>query len=91
MHIFNQVFILSKGNEILLNLHELHDDTNNIHEQKYFLTKQSYDFSKKRKQVCSIYVVTFECNNCNYPSQHREHEHNDSRLVIGKLVASKML
>lgn len=62
MHIFNQVFILSKGNEILLNLHELHDDTNNIHEQKYFLTKQSYDFSKKRKQVCSIYVVTFESN-----------------------------
>jgi hypothetical protein len=35
MEIFNQVFTLKSSNEILLKLHELHDSTSNVREQKY--------------------------------------------------------
>jgi hypothetical protein len=35
MDMFNQVFTFKTTNEIWLKLHELHDDTSNIHEQKH--------------------------------------------------------
>jgi hypothetical protein len=34
MYIFNQVFTLKTANEIWLKLHELHDGTSNVSEQK---------------------------------------------------------
>jgi hypothetical protein len=34
MEIFNHVFIMKTANEIWLKLHELHDDTSNVREQK---------------------------------------------------------
>jgi tRNA G18 (ribose-2'-O)-methylase SpoU len=37
MEIFNQVFTLKTSNEIWLKLHELHDDTSNVREQKHCL------------------------------------------------------
>lgn len=40
---FNQVFTISKVNEIWFKLHELHDDTSNVCEKKDYLAKQSYD------------------------------------------------
>ena len=43
MNIFNQVFTLSKENKILLELHELHGGSSNVHEQKHFLAKNNYD------------------------------------------------
>jgi hypothetical protein len=39
MDIFNQVFTLETTNEIWLKLHELHDSTSNVHEQKLCLVK----------------------------------------------------
>jgi hypothetical protein len=54
---FNQVFVLSK-NEILLNLHELHGDTNNIHEQNYCLNKQSYDFFQIKENKFFRYMYS---------------------------------
>jgi len=39
MEIFNQVFTLKSANEIWLKLHEHHDGTSNVHEQKHFLAK----------------------------------------------------
>jgi hypothetical protein len=39
MDIFNQVFTLETANEIWLKLHELHDSTSNVHEQKLCLVK----------------------------------------------------
>jgi hypothetical protein len=44
MYIFNQVFTLKTANEIWLKLHELHDGTSNVHEQKhckYFAMKDN--------------------------------------------------
>jgi hypothetical protein len=34
---FNQVFTLTTANKIWLKLHELHDGTSNVHEQKHCL------------------------------------------------------
>jgi hypothetical protein len=44
--IFNHVFTLKSANKIWLILHELHDGTSNVREQKYCLTKQTYDSLK---------------------------------------------
>jgi hypothetical protein len=43
MDIFNQVFILKIANEIWLKLHELHDGTSNVHEQKHCLVLNEYN------------------------------------------------
>jgi hypothetical protein len=40
------VFTLKSSNEILLKLHELHDSTSNVREQKYWLPKQTNDSFK---------------------------------------------
>ena len=37
MDIFNQVFTFKSANEIWLKLHELHDGTSNVREQKHYL------------------------------------------------------
>jgi hypothetical protein len=37
MYIVNQIFILKTANKIWLKLHELHDDTSNVYEQKHYL------------------------------------------------------
>jgi hypothetical protein len=43
MDIFNQVFTLKTANEIWVKLHELHDGTSNVHEQKYCLVLNEYN------------------------------------------------
>jgi hypothetical protein len=43
MNIFNQVFTLKTANEIWLNLHELHDGTSNVREQKHCLVLNEYN------------------------------------------------
>jgi hypothetical protein len=43
MDIFNQVFTLKTNNEIWLKLHELHDYTSNVHEQKHCLVLNEYN------------------------------------------------
>jgi hypothetical protein len=43
MEIFNQVFTLKTANEISLKLHELHDGTSNVCEQKYCLVLNEYN------------------------------------------------
>jgi hypothetical protein len=43
MDIFNQVFTLKTTNEIWLKLHELHDDTFNVREQKHCLVLNEYN------------------------------------------------
>jgi hypothetical protein len=40
---FNQFFTLKTANEIWLKLHELHDDTSNVREQKYCLVLNDYN------------------------------------------------
>jgi hypothetical protein len=40
--IVNQIFILNTSNEIWLKLHELHDGTSNVREQKYCLDLNDY-------------------------------------------------
>jgi hypothetical protein len=44
MGIFNQVFTLKTTNEIWLKLHELHDNTSNVREQKHYLVLYEYNF-----------------------------------------------
>jgi hypothetical protein len=44
MDIFNQVFTLKSANEIWLKLHELHDDTSNVREQKHCLVLNEYNY-----------------------------------------------
>jgi len=43
MDIFNQVFTLRTANEIWLKLHELHDGTSNVREQKHCLVLNEYN------------------------------------------------
>jgi hypothetical protein len=52
MEIFNQVFTLKTANEIWLKLHELHDDTTNVCEQKYCLVLNDYNsFAMKDNEL----------------------------------------
>jgi hypothetical protein len=52
MEIFNQVFTLKISNEIWLKLHELHDDTSNVREQKHCLVLNDYNsFAMKDNEL----------------------------------------
>jgi hypothetical protein len=52
MDVFNQVFKLKTANEIWLKLHELHDDTSNVREQKYSLVLNKYhSFAMKDNEL----------------------------------------
>jgi hypothetical protein len=52
MEIFNQVFTLKTANEIWLKLHELHDDTSNVREQKHCLALNDYNsFAMKENEL----------------------------------------
>jgi hypothetical protein len=52
MEIFNQVFTLKTVNEIWLKLHELHECTSNVHEQKHCLVLNDYNsFAKKDNEI----------------------------------------
>jgi hypothetical protein len=52
MEIFNQVFTLKTPNEISLKLHELHDGTSNVCEQKYCLVLNEYNsFAMKENEL----------------------------------------
>jgi hypothetical protein len=52
MNIFNQVFTLKTANEIWLKLHELHDGTSNVREQKQWLVLNEYDsFAMKDNEI----------------------------------------
>jgi hypothetical protein len=50
--IFNQVFTLKTANEIWLKLHELHDGTSNVREQKHYLVLNDYNsFAMKDNEL----------------------------------------
>jgi hypothetical protein len=52
MKVFNQVFTLKTANEIWLKLHELHDGTSNVHEQKHCLALNDYNsFAMKENEL----------------------------------------
>jgi hypothetical protein len=52
MDIFNQVFTLKTTNEIWLKLHELHDGTSNVREQKHCLVLNEYNsFAMKDNEL----------------------------------------
>jgi hypothetical protein len=52
MDIFNQVFTMKTSNEIWLKLHELHDDTSNVREQKHCLVLNEYNsFAMKENEL----------------------------------------
>jgi hypothetical protein len=52
MDIFNQVFTLKTANEIWLKLHELHDGTSNVCEQKHCLVLNEYNsFAMKENEL----------------------------------------
>jgi hypothetical protein len=54
MDIFNQVFTLKTSNEIWLKLHELHDGTSNVREQKHCLVLNEYNsFAMKDNELVS--------------------------------------
>jgi hypothetical protein len=60
MDIYNQVFTLKTTNEIWLKLHELHDSTSNVREQKHCLVLNEYNsFAvKDTALVRDMYVGT---------------------------------
>jgi hypothetical protein len=52
MDIFNQVFTLKTANEIWLKLHELHDGTSNVCEQKHCIVLNEYNsFAMKDNEL----------------------------------------
>jgi hypothetical protein len=58
MHIFNQVFTLKTANEIWLKLHELHDGTSNVREQKHCLVLNEYNSFAMRDDELVIYMYS---------------------------------
>jgi hypothetical protein len=68
MDIFNQVFTLKTANETWLKLHELHDGTSNVREQKYCLVLNEYNsFAMKdnelvRDMYSSLNLIINELN-----------------------------
>jgi hypothetical protein len=68
MDIVNQVFTLKTANEIWLKLHELHDDTSNVREQKHCLVLNEYNsFALKdnelvRDMYCRLNLIINEHN-----------------------------
>jgi hypothetical protein len=60
MSIFNKIFTLKTNNEIWLKLHELHDDTSNVHEQKHCLALNEYNsFTVKDHKLRYISMIKF--------------------------------
>jgi hypothetical protein len=58
MDIFNQVFTLKIANEIWLKLHELHDGTSNVREQKHCLVLNEYNsFAMKEMSLLEICIL----------------------------------
>jgi hypothetical protein len=56
IEIFNQICTLKNANEIWLKLHEHHDDTSNVREQKHCLVLNEYNsFEMKKKLVRDMY------------------------------------
>jgi hypothetical protein len=52
MEFFNQVFTLKNANEIWIKLHELHDGTSNVREQKHYLVLNEYNsFVMKENEI----------------------------------------
>jgi hypothetical protein len=52
MEIFNQVFTLKIAKDIFLKLHELHDGTSNVREQKHYLVLNDYNsFAMKDNEL----------------------------------------
>jgi hypothetical protein len=52
IEIFDQVFTLKTANEIWLKLHELHDSTSNVREQKHCLVLNEYNsFAMKENEL----------------------------------------
>jgi hypothetical protein len=52
MESFNQVFIVKTANEIWLKLHELHDGTSNVREEKHCLALNEYNsFAMKENEL----------------------------------------
>jgi hypothetical protein len=52
MEIFNQVFTLKTAKDIFLKLHELHDGTSNVREQKHYLVLNDYNsFAMKDNEL----------------------------------------
>jgi hypothetical protein len=52
MEIFNQVFTLKTANDICLKLHELHDGTSKVREQKHCLVLNDYNsFAMKDNEL----------------------------------------
>jgi hypothetical protein len=52
MEFFNRVFTLKIANEIFLKLHELHDGTSNVREQKHCLVLNEYNsFTMKEDEL----------------------------------------
>jgi hypothetical protein len=49
IEIFNQVFTLKTSNEIWLKLHELHDCTSNVRNQKHCLVLNEYNYFSMKK------------------------------------------
>ena len=62
LDVFNQIFILNISHEIWLKLHELHDGTSNVCEQKHCLAKTTYDSFKINENELVKDVFSFESN-----------------------------
>jgi hypothetical protein len=88
MNIFNQVFTLKTANEIWLKLHELHDDTSNVREQKHCLVLNEYNSfaMKDNKLVRDMYsCLNLIINELNSNSINKLGDANIVRKIISLL------
>jgi hypothetical protein len=92
MEIFNQVFTFKTANEIWLKLHELHDNTSNVHEQKYCLALNDYNsFSMKENEfVRDMYSrLNLTINELNYVGINKLGDADIVRKIISLLPQQK--
>jgi hypothetical protein len=92
MEIFNQVFALKTANEISLKLHELHDSTSNVREQKHCLDLKDYNsFAMKENDlVRDMYSrLNLTINELNSIGINKIDDANIVRKIISQLLQQK--
>jgi hypothetical protein len=92
MEIFNQVFTLKTANEIWLKLHELHDGTSNVREQKHCLALNDYNsFAMKENElVRDMYShLNLTINELNSIGINNQSDANIVRKIISLLPQQK--
>jgi tRNA G18 (ribose-2'-O)-methylase SpoU len=81
IEIFNQVLTLKNANEIWLKLHELHDITSNVNEQKHCLVLNEYNSFQMKENDLVIDIYSHLNLIINEPNPIKVNKLGDANIV----------